>query len=176
MAEQQKELRDYSYSKFWERYQELLDEHKPVIERELREAYSKFCWSAKDYAKYRDYGIVLCGLPSLVLFAIATEALPKGFVTAIIIVVLLLAFATLFMWLSSRYEDRLCDNLFREYELKRVVTEYVRREERYTKRYLINSKADSLDRLSIRYQYSDIEDFYDKCLKNLLEEQFKYKQ
>ena len=163
--EQPKELRDYSSAKFGERYQEFCDEHKKKIVDTLNSRYV-------DYSVALDHKIInytdCVGFVSLPLVMLAFMAVDSRLrILAIIALVTTLALA---FFLIQHYKEKSIKALFREYERKRILTDYVRREEdSIISKLMYNDTIDSFYR---ECQYSRIKWFFEKVLEDLQEREF----
>lgn len=163
MEEQPKELRDYSSEKFGERYQEFRDEHMKKIIETLNSEYDKFKFYGGDKLNFAD----CVGFVSFPLVALALGVVDRYKVLGAIALTSALVLA---LYVVPHYREKSIKALYREYERKRVLADYIRREEdSIIYRLMWNETIDSLYR---ERQYSDIKWFFKKVLEDLQESKF----
>lgn len=172
--EQPKELRDYT--KFEDRYREFLDEHKERIKFVLEDEYYKFVSETYYKIKYKEcvtdiavpMGLLL-GLLSLLVTSMVSR-IPRLIIGVVLVVVYIL-FLFYASYKVESYRENTWKALFRDHIRKTILADYVRREEKRTiDKLMLNNTIDSYYR---KCQCWEIERFYEKCLKKLIETKFE---
>lgn len=158
-----KELRDYSSAKFGERYQEFRDEHMKKIIETLNFAYDKFKMYGEDKLNFTD-------CVGFVSFPLVALALGVGYRNGVLVGIAFMSTLVLAIYVIPHYREKGIKALYREYERKRILADYVRREEDYIiSKLMWNDTIDSFYRES---QYSNIKRFFEKVIKDLQESKF----
>ena len=159
-----KELRDYSSAKHGERYQEFHDEHLKTIIDTLNNRYSSHSLDLeKEIINYSDCTFFVC-LPLALIILIAID-IPAPTWKAILIGLLVLGFLVYGHSVISNYKEKSIKALYKQYERKRIIADYVRREEDYIISKLMNNRT--IDPIYRESQYYNIKEFFKDCLEEL---------
>lgn len=162
--ENPKELRDYSSKKHGERYQEFRDEHLKTIIDTLNNRYSSYSLDLeKEIINYSDCTFFVC-LPLVLIIGCLID-IPAPTWKAILISLLVLVLLIYGYSVISNYKEKSIKALYKQYERKRIIADYVRREEDYIISKLMNNRT--IDPIYRESQYYNIKEFFKYCLEEL---------